>query len=208
MRIRSPRFEGPLPLIQRGSIVTKLQAALGLKGKTAAPQLGDIVHPVVITEDLSRGESWDAGVSTDKPAGGSVLFTPTVGTWAEITLNNPAGSNIVGLVRQIRMTGSVNSTFWVSAVPVPGAVTPGPPAQFIDSRLGFAPPVLFLGNDSNAFAPAYSPALAHFAVGSTIMAIYECQIVLAPGSSIRVGNSNTNTVVGIGFDWVEHAQSA
>lgn len=208
MKLRIPRLELPLPLIQRGSIASKLQSAFGLKGASAAPSMGDVVHPVVIAEDLSRGESWDAGVGTDKPSGGSQQFTPTVGTWAEISLNNPTGSNIVALVRQIRMTASVNSTFWITTNPVAGAATPGNLAEFTDSRLGFQPPVLFLGADSNASAPAYNPALAHFAVGSTIMAVYECQIVLAPGSVIRVGNSNSNAVVTVGFDWVEHVQAA
>lgn len=206
MRIRFGRFELPLPLVEHGGIAQKLQGALGIHGRTAAPQLGDVIHPVVMVEDLSRGETLWSTPAVDRPCAGGDEFDPGAGVYAQIGLSNPAGSATICRVHGIHLTGGGSGVFWIFPIPVGNSLgTPsGANTSFRDFRLLAGKPQAYLTADAMAFAPNENPALAILPVSSSLYANYDADIILPPGSGVAAHYSVLAGIARVSFDWIEH----
>jgi hypothetical protein len=191
------------PLIQKGNITSKLIAALGVHGKVAAPELGELVHPVVMVEDLTKASWYNQEI--ERPAFASNIATPTAGQFQAWVLNNPIASGVVAIVDSL--------TFWIanasnavnvslSNIAPTGAVSPV--THFRDTLLlPNQTPACQMINESNVAIPG-GFALYILSTSSTNLAIDRAPgVILAPGWSLRIDGQLASAPLAATFLWRE-----
>lgn len=199
MRARAPRgFEAPA-LIQNATIVQKLQSFLGVRGRGNTPTVGDTAHPVIVIEDLSK-ESFLSGASSDRLAWGGV--SSATANFPGISVNNPAGSNALLQVTQIRAGGAGNTQLAIIGLPGASSSPVANVTAFRDQRLTGVP-IGYIGLDNFAVFPN-GATVGFLRVGLTIMAVIPCNIVLPPGTGLQLQGSVAAGVIDVSFDWLEH----
>lgn len=202
-RIRSPfsRQMAGQPTIQTGNVAQKLIQALGIHGKVAAPSLGDLVHPVVLVEDLTRASWYAQGV--DRPAAGANVLTPTVGQFQAWALCNLPGSGVVALIEEVGFWNATVTNVFVSlSQTMPG--TASPTVFFRDTQLlNAAAPALVMRSDSLA-APGSGLLLRAGNTSTTnIQYLERPNLVLGPGWCLRVDSQTVSQSLGVHFKWRE-----
>lgn len=199
MRPRAPRgFEAPA-LIQNAAIVQKLQSFLGIRGRGNTPTVGDTAHPVIVIEDLSK-ESFLSGTSSDRLAHGGV--SSATANFPGISLNNPAGSNLLIQCTQIRAGANGNTQLLIIGQPGASASPVANATAYRDQRLTGVP-LGYIGLDNFAVFPT-GAVVGALRVGLTIMSIVPVNIVLPPGTGIQLQGSVAAGIIDVSFDWLEH----
>jgi len=191
--------------IQVGSVGAKLIEAFQIKGKVAAPQLGDVVHPVAIVEDLT-GANWYIP-TIERPCGGGTEFTPTVGQFAIIQLFNPPGSGVVAIVDDLFLAASSSSGFLLGLdTNNPGTLINNVTA-FRDT-LHYPPsamnPVLEIPTSTVAALPGGNALYqGRLATSAQLYAQVRPGVILGPGTLLNLQLTTITVVATLGAFWRE-----
>lgn len=132
---------GPAPLIQTGNVAEKLVAAFGLKGRSIAPSLGDVVHPVAIVDDQANPSWWSQQIQ--RTCFVRIALGAIAGENGELALTIPAAVGVLARINWVCVDAFVAArfnygytTFLDSTVEVPFFADrriPGIPAALIRS---------------------------------------------------------------------------
>jgi hypothetical protein len=185
-------------IIQRGELQARLQRGLHLKTGTPAPQVHDVVVPVVLLEDLSRIDD-NVQLADQRPMWGTKTAGASVGNFSVCSLVNPkqalASQDKILVVDRICV--SIAGVNWRASIePAVG----GSVIQFNrDSR--YVPIQGSIALTEFSF-PAASPAQA-IEVPSTITQIENTAIVITAGFMLSVYTAVVNTGITVSWFWRE-----
>ena len=193
------RGMGGSPTIQVGSVMQKLVSALGIHGKVASPTLGDLVHPVVIIEDISR-DSWYAG-GAERIAGGAAESQGAALQFAALQLLNPVGSLAVAFVDSVSIRTAVTSAFWIDGGTAQLASAVAASTRFRDTRSS-GTPVMTIRSESLAALTTTGPFQTGNA-GSNTTILIPTDYILQPGDAITVKMVVVAGLLGVAFKWRE-----
>lgn len=187
-------------LIQRAEIGQRLQRALHLKSPSPAPQVADVVVPVVLVEDMSKIDD-NIQLSDQRPFFGGFAQPASVGNFSLVRLVNvaqaiPSQNKIVVVDRiTVNMGGGVNWRIALESPSVGGAIaafnrdTRYLPLQASTALIDFA-------------TPAAGPG-TQVEIPNALQMLTECGIVLAPGTDVAVFGSVVNQGITASFWWRE-----
>ena len=193
----------PAPLIQTGNVGIKLIEAFQIKGKSIAPTLGDVIHPVVVVEDLVSS-SWYNQI-VERPCGGGTEFVPTVGQFASIEIFNPPTSGVVAIVDKFLVTPSGPSG-WLAVPDLnnPGTVVPA--VNTYRDTIHFPPaqrPACDIRTKTSVALPGANTILQG-RVAATVQTLVEnVGMILGPGSLLAIYLNVVTLTTTVSFNWRE-----
>jgi hypothetical protein len=183
-----------------------LQKIFSMKGDAVSPQLAGEIQPAIsfpTGAEFRYLEQWNLF-----SFGGSV--TGGAGQFAGIRLNNPAGSNVVGVVYFLIVgngaTGNQNMQIGLGPITGPLATVGTPNRLDARSQLGGARGVLIPSTSTNT-GGAFSPQIGQlFLLPQTSLIIISSaaqEIPLLPGDGLEVDAGNAAQTVLTWFMWRE-----
>jgi hypothetical protein len=195
----------PPGLIQTGNVATRLIAAFGIKGKVVSPRLGDLLHPVVLVEDLTRpGNVAKAPTNKTFSAVGNIAAVALQG--GIFVINNPLTSGVV--CRVVRVVGSAVLTAECNVGIADTAALPATNENEFphDNRnLAITPIGALSGTDAtlrivNIFSNERIPANGT----RDFFPSFTEPFVLNPGSAFGIQSATVNQGIIFGITWTEY----
>jgi len=189
-------------VIQRGNIGQKLISAFGLHGKTTSPVVGDVVHPVVIVENITAA-NWFTALA-ERPCMAGNFLTPTVGQFQSYQLFNPLNSGVIAILDQVDLMASATSTVFMGIGQVALATTF--PALFRDTLNFPTGTPACVPRSADLVAAGFGSTFESAILSSTIAAHFELGIILAPGWGVRFDLQTATNAFHCGMRWRERFQ--
>jgi len=170
--------------IQVPSIWQKLTRTLQVKGRTVAPELGAVVHPVAIVEDITSRTRYD---STEKVAAGQGTSPAGVGLFSGLGIFNAVGSGVIALIDKIGFSSGIISTWQLSLENSDIAAGTGATAYFRDRRLGLnTQPSIRTFESFQAAAGSSRPIVRIDTAANVPVIIDDTGILLPPGTGLYI----------------------
>jgi hypothetical protein len=190
------------PVIQRPDITRRLQAGLQIKGRTASPQLGDVVQPVVLVDDFAH-PSWFAQ-SVDREAWTWMSVAPVALNFSSVQIQNPINSGVMVFVHGVYIVTS-GDTFVVGRVTGSLQATIGT-TDWKDRRIGAIQTPAVISRSGAGFAVsqiAFNIFRITGGAGEMLPRPWPLDLVLTPGEAVGVERITVNTQLDAGFYWTE-----
>lgn len=191
------------PTIQTPQIAKKLIQALDIHGKVAAPSLGDLIHPVIVVEDVSR-DSWYT-LSSDLPCGGAAEIGPAAGESAIVQLFN-ASNNTIAIVDRLVFAPGGTLAAWIATETTQRAAFLVGQSRYRDTRLAGVP-ACGVCVDHPVGVPGITSPIAAVNGGTVSAQTVDLGYVLNPGQGISVIGITLGILSRVGFFWRERAAS-
>jgi hypothetical protein len=173
------------------------------------PELGGVVHPVCLLEDLTRGGRYEI---IERPVGGGANRPASVGNISQVGLANPLGSGVLVLPRRVQFDAAIALTINFALEFVSVGLSNG---VYLDTRLwpagGATPGVGVAGIATRVLAAASGFTVFQMPVSATPASNaveFHPSFVLTPGFVLWVQALTTNNAVQAFFDWAEIPERA
>lgn len=194
-------------VIQNPGLWRKLTSKFGIKSRTATPELGAVLHPVVLMEDLTRKSYYD---TQEFSCAGGAGLTSAVGNTAKVQLRNPIGSSIIAVVLSITVEGPATNDAFLEFFDGTAATLVANRAQFLDRRsLALAAttpiPACEIHIEDSAVTPI-GTVFAAMTFSTTIwntLDLREGPIILRPGNTVVVESGAAAQKINALFHWLE-----
>lgn len=190
--------------IQQSNWITRARKGAGAKGPAQVELLEDI-QQVVQVGDLTLPEY-------DQPGGVkrmvvSANIVPGAGQVALLSIENPIGSSIMGMIYRVEFMTLVNTTLTEALGTVSSGLAQQTPFHQ-DTRWGLG--LISVGDISNMICRVGTPAgipanqlISRMSSAANVPVIYNREVVLAPNSIYHITTFGQVTIQAINVYWTE-----
>lgn len=185
-------------IVQNPTLWAKLTRAFSVKGSHVTPELGGVIHPVAVVEDLTRGGRYEL---TEKPAGMKGTIAASVGNPSCVGLIVPAGPAVLALPRTVRLhvTAATDVFLLIGAGAVGFQV-----GAWLDTRLAGLPNAgVFSQNAAAPGTPSTVAILPGAITPNALLLELHPSTVIGPGFYLAFQTAANNVGLTVNFDWAE-----
>jgi len=189
--------------IQSPTLWQRLTSQFGIKSRTAAPELGGVVHPVAILEDFTKLGTFDK--NSPRVFAGRAGLTSGAGNTPKVGLRVPGGASSALVDRVYVVSNVAGVACFLSTSQAALAVNTAPnQLGYLDSRIAWnvaAPlPPFLLQTEDSITSPFGQQLHEVITVANQVMTFeFPYPIYVGPGSTLLIETSTVAVQIRVTF---------